>query len=146
MYIAMHFITRTTLSSAGISCRRVSVCHSVTSRCSTETAKRRITQTVPHDSPGTLVSWRWKSQQNSNGGHFQRRRQMQVGWDKCRCSSWKLSTFYAKRCHLGSVASLSHWACTLGLFVCSTFAVMQRVARVCQRQLILVVYKGLMYI
>jgi len=28
---------------------------SVTSRCSTKTAKRRITQTTPHDSAGTLV-------------------------------------------------------------------------------------------
>ena len=28
---------------------------SVTSRCSTKTAKRRITQTTPHDTPGTLV-------------------------------------------------------------------------------------------
>jgi len=28
---------------------------SVTSRSSTKTAKRRITQTTPHDSPGTLV-------------------------------------------------------------------------------------------
>ena len=37
----------------------VSVClsvrPSVTSRSSTKTAKRRITQTRPHDSPGTLV-------------------------------------------------------------------------------------------
>jgi len=33
----------------------VSVCLSVTSRCSTKTAKRRITQTIPHDTPGTLV-------------------------------------------------------------------------------------------
>jgi len=31
------------------------VCHSVTSRYSTETAKRRIMQTTPHNSPGTLV-------------------------------------------------------------------------------------------
>jgi len=31
---------------------RLSVCLSVTSRCSTKTAKRRITQTAPHDSPG----------------------------------------------------------------------------------------------
>jgi len=54
----------------------------------------------------------------------------------CRCSSWKL-TFDAKRCPLSSVASLSHWASTL--FVCCTFAVMQRVVRICQRQLILVV-------
>jgi len=34
----------------------LSVCLSVTSRCSTKPAKRRITQTTPHDSPGTLVS------------------------------------------------------------------------------------------
>ena len=33
----------------------VCVCLSVTSRSSTKTAKRRITQTTPHDSPGTLV-------------------------------------------------------------------------------------------
>ena len=32
-----------------------SVCLSVTSRCSTKTAKRRITQTTPHDSAGSLV-------------------------------------------------------------------------------------------
>ena len=31
------------------------LCLSVTSRSSTKTAKRRITQTIPHDSPGTLV-------------------------------------------------------------------------------------------
>ena len=30
----------------------VSVCPSVTSRCSTKTAKRRITRTITHDSPG----------------------------------------------------------------------------------------------
>jgi len=32
------------------------VCLSVTSRCSTETTKRRITQTTPHDSPGLWFS------------------------------------------------------------------------------------------
>ena len=36
-------------------CPSVSVSVSVTSRSSTKTAKRRITQTTPHDSPGTLV-------------------------------------------------------------------------------------------
>jgi len=36
-------------------CLSVCVCPSVTSRCSTKTAKRRITQTTPHDTPGTLV-------------------------------------------------------------------------------------------
>jgi len=34
----------------------VSVRPSVTSRCSTKTAKRRITQTTGHDTSGTLVS------------------------------------------------------------------------------------------
>ena len=33
----------------------VSVSVSVTSLCSTKMAKRRITQTRPHDTPGTLV-------------------------------------------------------------------------------------------
>ena len=33
----------------------MALCLSVTSRSSTKTAKRRITQTTPHDSPGTLV-------------------------------------------------------------------------------------------
>jgi len=32
----------------------LSVCPSVTSRCFTKTAKRRITKTIPHDSPGSL--------------------------------------------------------------------------------------------
>ena len=47
--------THATLASAGISCRRVclSVRLFVTNRYSTERA--RITQTTPHDSPGTLV-------------------------------------------------------------------------------------------
>jgi len=52
----------------------------------------------------------------------------------------KMATFDAKRCQLSLVASLSHWAST---FVCSTFAVMQQVARVCQRQLILVLCRPL---
>jgi len=45
----------------------VVVCLSVTSRCSTEMGKRRIMQTVPHDSPMTVVFWCWRSRQNSNG-------------------------------------------------------------------------------
>ena len=36
------------------SCVCLSVCLSVTSRCSTEMAKHRITQTTPHNSPGTI--------------------------------------------------------------------------------------------
>jgi len=45
--VLFHF-TSTTLTGAGISCRRVSARPSVTSQCFTETAKRRITQTTPH--------------------------------------------------------------------------------------------------
>ena len=63
--------TRATVASASISCRRVSVCLSVrlslTSRCSTETAKRRITQIMPHDSPESLVFSGRKFRRNSNG-------------------------------------------------------------------------------
>ena len=33
----------------------MALCLSVTSRCFTKTAKCRITQTTPHDSPGTVV-------------------------------------------------------------------------------------------
>jgi len=44
----------------------LSVCLSVTSRCSTETAKRRITQTTLHDSTEPLVFCRRRSRQNSN--------------------------------------------------------------------------------
>ena len=51
-------VTRVTLASAGISCRRMSVCLSVhlsqvgVLLISTETAKRRITQTTPHKNLG----------------------------------------------------------------------------------------------
>jgi len=43
------------------------LCLSVTSRSSTKTAKRRITQTTPHDSPGNLVFWCQRSLWNSTG-------------------------------------------------------------------------------
>ena len=55
----------------GICRRRVSVCRcvclSVTLRYCIKTAKRRITQTTPHDSPMTLVFWCQRSWRNSNG-------------------------------------------------------------------------------
>jgi len=46
-------------------CPSVSV--SVTSRCSTKTAKRRITETAPHETPGTLVFGCRRSPRNSTG-------------------------------------------------------------------------------
>ena len=58
---------------------RLSVRPSV--RPSTKTAKRRITQTTPHDSPRTLVFWRQRFPRNSTGVNL-RWRQMQVGWVK----------------------------------------------------------------
>ena len=45
----------------------LSVSLSVTSRCSTKTAKQRITQTTSHDTPGTLVYWCQRSPRNSTG-------------------------------------------------------------------------------
>jgi len=45
----------------------VSIRLSVTNQCSTKTAQHRITQWIPHDSPGTLVFWCQRSQQISNG-------------------------------------------------------------------------------
>jgi len=51
-----HFY-RATLRWRGISWRRVSVCVSITSRYCIEKATDRITQIMPHDSPGTPVFW-----------------------------------------------------------------------------------------
>jgi len=52
-------------------CLCVSVCLSVSlsvwSRSSTKTAKHRITQTTPHDSPGNLIFWCQRSPRNSTG-------------------------------------------------------------------------------
>jgi len=45
----------------------VSVSVSVTSWGSTKTANRRITQTTPHDTPGTLVFRCQRSPRNSTG-------------------------------------------------------------------------------
>ena len=49
---------------------RPSVSVSVTSRCSTKMAKRRITQIRPHDTPGTLVFWRQRYPRNSTVSHI----------------------------------------------------------------------------
>ena len=79
------------LASAGISCHHVSVCLSITSQCSTETAKCRITQITPHDSPRTFLTPKISAKlkrDHPNGGA------------KCRChrlnagvvaENWQLS-------------------------------------------------------
>jgi len=111
------------------SCIYLSVYLSVTSWCSTKTAELTVTQTMPHDSPGTLVFRRRRSRQNSNSvTHY--------GGTKCRWGRLKLATFTSNyHTRLKSVTSLSHWAST---FVYSTFTVMQSIARVRQQQLVLV--------
>ena len=69
---------------------RLSVClsvrPSVTSRSSTKTPKRRITQTTPHDSPGTLVFCCQRSPRNSTGI-------TPYGSTKCRWGGSKSATF-----------------------------------------------------
>ena len=55
------FLPAQRYASAGISRHRASVCLSVTRRYCTKTLKRKITQTTPRDSPGTLGSWRQQS-------------------------------------------------------------------------------------
>jgi len=62
------------------------VCLSVTSQCSTKMAKLTIAQTVPYDSPGTLVFWCWRYRQNSNDV-------TPNGGAKCRWDRLKLTTF-----------------------------------------------------
>ena len=75
-----HFYSRDASNSVGTRCHRYSCVRlSVKSRRSNKTAKRRITQTTPHDSRGILVFWCRKSRQNSKGSHPQRRYQMKVG-------------------------------------------------------------------
>jgi len=75
---------------------RPSVCPSVTSRCSTETIECRITQTTSHDSPGTLVFWRRKSQQNPNEVTPNKGGKCKWG----RLNAGAVATFDAKRCQL----------------------------------------------
>ena len=71
-------------------CLCVCVCVSVTLRYCIKMAKRRITQTTPHDSPMTLVFWCQISWRNSNGI-------TPYGGDKCRWGGLKLVTFDEKR-------------------------------------------------
>jgi len=51
------------------------LCLSITSLCSTKTAEHKITQTKPHDSPGTLFFLCQRSPRNSTRG-------TQMGWVK----------------------------------------------------------------
>jgi len=70
-------------------CLSVCVCLSVTLRYCIKTAKRRITQITPHDSPVTLVFWHHTSRRTSNGI-------TPYGGDKCRWGGLKFVTFDEK--------------------------------------------------
>jgi len=80
LYLYLVFTTRR-YAKCGICRRRVSVrvcvCVSVTLRYCIKTAKRRIIQIMPDDSPVTLVFWHQSSRRNSNGI-------TPYGGDKCR--------------------------------------------------------------
>jgi len=80
--IILSYFYRTMLCIRGTSHGPVSV----TSRCSTKTAKSRITQTTPHDSPGNPVFWSQKSPRNST-------RVTPYGGAKCRWGGSKWATF-----------------------------------------------------
>ena len=77
---------RAMLCIRGTSHRPVSVCVcpsvSVTSRSSTKTAKRRITQTTPRDTPRDSSFLTPKISAKFDRGHPLRGRRMQVGWSK----------------------------------------------------------------
>ena len=92
--ISCFLFTARRLAKRGICRRRVSVCVSVyvsvTLRYCIKTAKRRITQTTPNDSPMILVFWCQRSWRNSNGI-------TPYGGDKCRWGRLKLVTFDEKR-------------------------------------------------
>jgi len=69
--ISLHCVfTARRYAKRGICRRRVSVCLSVTfwyCMYHIKTAKRKISQVMAHDNPGTLVFWWQRSRRNSNG-------------------------------------------------------------------------------
>ena len=95
-FATTHVFIRATLASAGILAVVVclSVCLSVTSRCSIETAKRSITGITAHDRAGSLVFCCRKSRQNSNG--VTRNRGAKCRWDRLNAGevaeNWLCST------------------------------------------------------
>jgi len=61
IYLTLSHVVFTVIGvfTACICCRRASVCHA--------SIVLRIMQTMPYDSPGTLVFWCQRSRRNSNG-------------------------------------------------------------------------------
>jgi len=86
----------------------------------------------------SVVFWCWKYRQNSN-------RVTTNGGAKCRCSRLNAGAVAEnRRLSMRSVASLAQsqvYHTERPPHVCSTLAMMQRVALVCQRQMILVIMR-----
>jgi len=72
----------------------VCVCLSVTSRCSTKTAVRRITHTTSQDSPGTLVFWRQRSPRNSTGVTLYEGAKCR--WGRSKSATWQITGCISK--------------------------------------------------
>jgi len=83
------FLPRDAMLSAVYRCR-VSVWLCVTLQYCIKTAKRRIAQITPHNSPRTLVFWHQSTRQNLNGITF-------YGGNKCKWGGLKLATLDEKR-------------------------------------------------
>jgi len=73
----------------------VCVCVSVTLPYCIKTAKHRITQITPHDSPLTLVVWHQSARRNWNGI-------TPYGGDKCRLGGSKFVTFDGRKTRYNS--------------------------------------------
>jgi len=105
-------------ASAGISCHRVSVCPSVTSRCFTETVKRRITRTTLHNSPETRQN---SNAVTPNGG-------TKCKWGRLNAGAVAENNWRPLTRNVVNLVRSQVYHTVSTLFVCSTFAVMQRVA------------------
>ena len=90
---------RATLCQRGISCHRVSVRPSITSRSCTKTAKPSITLRTPYDSPGTLSFPMPKILAKFRRHHSQRGRQIEVG--QVQIGGFR-SAISQKRCKIGT--------------------------------------------
>jgi len=96
----------------------LSLCQSVTLQYCIKTAKRRITQIMPHNSPGTLVLWCQRSWLNSNGITLW---QMQVGWVKIRHfrqNTRSNSKMVQDRCIVRACVARMYRFCLVCLCVC----------------------------
>jgi len=80
-----------------------SVCPFVTSRYCTKTAKPRITQTTPHDSLWTVVFWRQRSFQNSDGDTSSG--DTKCGWSRLNSSIFnRYVTTSREWCRIGTLS------------------------------------------